>query len=48
MYNPETIKKVNSKLHSFQASLRTLTAIHLTLIHVAQSIRGQPGTPFYS
>ena len=36
---PARIKEVHSKLHSFQASLCTLTATHLTLIHVCTYIR---------
>ena len=36
---PARIKEVNSKLHSFQASLCTLTATHLTLIYVCTYIR---------
>ena len=31
---PARIKEVHSKLHSFQASLCTLTATHLTLIYM--------------
>ena len=38
-YNPARIKEVYSKLHSFQASLCTLTATHLTLIYVCTYIR---------
>ena len=37
-YKPAKIKEVHSKLHSFQASLCTLTATHLTLIHVCNYI----------
>ena len=33
------IKEVHSKQHSFQASLYTLTATHLTLIYVCTCIR---------
>ena len=33
------IKEVHSKLHSFQATLCTLTATHLTLIYVCTYIR---------
>ena len=36
---PARIKEVHSKLHSFQASLCTLTATHLTLIYVCTYIR---------
>ena len=36
---PARIKEVHSKLHSFQASLSTLTATHLTLIYVCTYIR---------
>ena len=36
---PAKIKEVHSKLHSFQASLCTLTATHLTLIYVCTYIR---------
>ena len=36
---PARIKEVHSKLHSFQASLYTLTATHLTLIYVCTYIR---------
>ena len=36
---PARIKEVHSKLHSFQASLCTLTATHLTLIYVCTCIR---------
>ena len=36
---PARIKEVYSKLHSFQASLCTLTATHLTLIYVCTYIR---------
>ena len=35
---PARIKEVHSKLHSFQASLCTLTATHLTLIYVCTYI----------
>ena len=38
-YKPARIKEVHSKLHSFQASLYTLTATHLTLIYVYTYIR---------
>ena len=38
-YKPARIKEVHSKLHSFQASLYTLTATHLTLIYVCTYIR---------
>ena len=36
---PARIKEVHSKLHSFQASLCTLTATHLTLTYVCTYIR---------
>ena len=36
---PARIKEVHSKLHSFQNSLCTLTATHLTLIYVCTYIR---------
>ena len=36
---PARIKEVHSKLRSFQASLCTLTATHLTLIYVCTYIR---------
>ena len=36
---PARIKEVHSKLHSFPASLCTLTATHLTLIYVCTYIR---------
>ena len=36
---PARIKEVHSKLHSFHASLCTLTATHLTLIYVCTYIR---------
>ena len=36
---PARIKEVHSNLHSFQASLCTLTATHLTLIYVCTYIR---------
>ena len=36
---PARIKEVHSKLHSFQASLCTLTATNLTLIYVCTYIR---------
>ena len=36
---PARIKEVHSKLHSFQASLCTLTDTHLTLIYVCTYIR---------
>ena len=36
---PARIKEVHSKLNSFQASLCTLTATHLTLIYVCTYIR---------
>ena len=36
---PARIKEVHSKLHSFQASLCTLTATHFTLIYVCTYIR---------
>ena len=36
---PARIKEVHSQLHSFQASLCTLTATHLTLIYVCTYIR---------
>ena len=36
---PARIKEVHSKLHSFQASLCTLTATHLTLMYVCTYIR---------
>ena len=36
---PARIKEVHSKLHSFQASLCTLTSTHLTLIYVCTYIR---------
>ena len=36
---PPPLKDVHSKLHSFQASLCTLTATHLTLIYVCTYIR---------
>ena len=36
---PARIKEIHSKLHSFQASLCTLTATHLTLIYVCTYIR---------
>ena len=36
---PARIKEVHSKQHSFQASLCTLTATHLTLIYVCTYIR---------
>ena len=36
---PTRIKEVHSKLHSFQVSLCTLTATHLTLIYVCTYIR---------
>ena len=36
---PARIKEVYTKLHSFQASLCTLTATHLTLIYVCTYIR---------
>ena len=41
MCKPARIKEVHSKLHSFQASLCTLTATHLTitLIYVCTYIR---------
>ena len=38
-YKPARIKEVYSKLHSFPASLCTLTATHLTLIYVCTYIR---------
>ena len=38
-YKPAMIKEVHSKLHSFQASLFTLSATHLTLIYVYTYIR---------
>ena len=38
-FKPARIKEVHSKLHSFQASLCTLTAAHLTLIYVCTYIR---------
>ena len=38
-YKPARIKQEHSKLHSFQASLCTLTATHLTLIYVCTYIR---------
>ena len=36
---PARIKEIHFKLHSFQASLCTLTATHLTLIYVCTYIR---------
>ena len=36
---PAKIMEVHSKLHSFQASLCTLTATHLTLIYVCTFIQ---------
>ena len=38
-YKPARIKEVHYKLHSFQASLCTLTATHLALIYVCTYIR---------
>ena len=38
-YKPARIKRVHCKLHSFQASLCTLTATHLALIYVCTYIR---------
>ena len=38
-YKPARIKEVHSKLHSFQASLCTLRATHLTLKYVCTYIR---------
>ena len=38
-YKPARIKEVYSKLHSFQASLCTLTATHLSLLYVFSYIR---------
>ena len=44
-YKPARIKEVHSKLHSFQASLCTLTATHLTLIYVCTYIRLSQSVP---
>ena len=38
-YKPVRIKEIHSKLHSYQASLCTFTATHLTLIYVCTYIR---------
>ena len=40
---PSRIKEVHSKVDSFQASLCTLTATHLTLVYVCTNIR--PSVP---
>ena len=38
-YKPARIKEVHFKLHSFQTSLCTLTATHLTLVYACTYIR---------